>query len=217
MLGSGSASAQAPTGFSLASAASSVAATLAKPAVAVTTAVRLGNGSIVQAQPAQSVTLSLTPNVATEAAWLRGAGWPLYALVDRFGTGGALNEQENCMAVAVYHEARGESLEGQVAVARVIMNRAASGKYPGTWCEVVKQPWQFSFVNPRAGRSNSLLLALLTYLVYSNAMSVCQAWIAQGRLSFGVALLLPHLVVVMVLALMFHKRLAVSPFWRARA
>ena len=98
-----------------------------------------------------SVTLSLTPNVATEAAWLRGAGWPLYALVDRFGTGGALSEQENCMAVAVYHEARGESLEGQVAVARVIMNRAASGKYPGTWCEVVKQPWQFSFVNPRTG------------------------------------------------------------------
>ena len=74
-----------------------------------------------------------------------------------------------------------------------------------------------SFVNPRAGRSNSLLLALLTYLIYSNAMSVCQAWIAQGRLSFGVALLLPHLVVIVVLALMFHKRLAVSPFWRARA
>jgi spore germination cell wall hydrolase CwlJ-like protein len=26
------------------------------------------------------------------------------------------------------------------------MNRAASGKYPTSWCEVVKQPWQFSFV-----------------------------------------------------------------------
>jgi spore germination cell wall hydrolase CwlJ-like protein len=26
------------------------------------------------------------------------------------------------------------------------MNRAASGKYPPTWCETVKQPWQFSFV-----------------------------------------------------------------------
>jgi spore germination cell wall hydrolase CwlJ-like protein len=26
------------------------------------------------------------------------------------------------------------------------MNRAASGQYPTTWCEVVKQPWQFSFV-----------------------------------------------------------------------
>ena len=130
----------------------SVASTLARPAVAATTAVRLGNGSIVQAQPAQSVTLSLTPNVATEAAWLRSAGWPLYALVDRFGTNASLSEEENCIAVAVYHEARGESLEGQLAVARVIMNRAASGKYPSSWCATVKQPWQFSFVNPRTGQ-----------------------------------------------------------------
>lgn len=130
-----------------------VASTLARPAVAATTAVRLGNGSVVQAQPAQSVTMSLAPNVGAEAAWLRSAGWPLYALVDRFGANApALNEEENCIAVAVYHEARGESLEGQLAVARVIMNRAASGKYPPSWCATVKQPWQFSFVNPRSGQ-----------------------------------------------------------------
>ena len=131
----------------------SVASTLARPAVAATTAVRLGNGSVVQAQPAQTVTMSLSPNVATEAAWLRNAGWPLYALVDRFGAAAnaQLNDEENCIATAVYHEARGESLEGQLAVARVIMNRAASGKYPSSWCGVVKQPWQFSFVNPRSG------------------------------------------------------------------
>lgn len=85
--------------------------------------------------------------VAREAAWLRSAGWPLYALVDRFGASAPdLDEEANCIAVAVYHEARGESLEGQLAVARVIMNRAASGKYPSTWCGTVKQPWQFSFV-----------------------------------------------------------------------
>lgn len=63
----------------------------------------------------------------------------------------ALTEQEECMAIAVYHEARGEPLDGQLAVAEVIMNRAASGRYPASWCEVVKQPWQFSFVNPRSG------------------------------------------------------------------
>ena len=84
--------------------------------------------------------------VAREAAWLRNAGWPLYALVDRFSAGAPLDEEANCIAVAVYHEARGESLEGQLAVARVIMNRAASGKYPASWCGTVKQPWQFSFV-----------------------------------------------------------------------
>ena len=32
------------------------------------------------------------------------------------------------------------------------MNRAASGKYPSSWCGTVKQPWQFSFVNPRTGQ-----------------------------------------------------------------
>lgn len=90
--------------------------------------------------------LTETSRIAREAAWLRSAGWPLYALVDRFSTGAPLSEEANCIAVAVYHEARGESLEGQLAVARVIMNRAASGKYPPSWCATVKQPWQFSFV-----------------------------------------------------------------------
>ena len=89
--------------------------------------------------------------IAREATSLYSHGWPLYALVDRFAAGAPLDEQANCMAVAVYHEARGESVEGQLAVARVIMNRAASGKYPTTWCGVVKQPWQFSFVNPHTG------------------------------------------------------------------
>lgn len=74
-----------------------------------------------------------------------------------------------------------------------------------------------SFVNPRAGRANNLLVALLTYLVYSNAISVCQAWVAQGRLGFALALLLPHVLVLGLLGLMFYRRLAVSPFWRARA
>ena len=92
------------------------------------------------------------PAIAREAAWLHRNGWPLYALVDRYGAGAPLDEQANCIAVAIYHEARGESLDGQLAVARVIMNRAASGKYPGSWCGTVKQPWQFSFVNPRTGQ-----------------------------------------------------------------
>ena len=104
-----------------------------------------------QAKPAQSVSVVLPPPIHTEAAWLHKAGWPLYALVNKYGAGAPLGEQANCIAVAVYHEARGESVEGQLAVARVIMNRAASGKYPASWCSVVKQPWQFSFVNPRTG------------------------------------------------------------------
>jgi hypothetical protein len=123
-----------------------VASTLVQPAVASTTAVASSNGAVFQAQPAQSVTLSLTPSIATEAAWLYNAGWPLYALVQKFETNAPLDEETNCLATAVYFEARGESLEGQLAVAHVVMNRATSGRYPPDWCSVVKQPAQFSFV-----------------------------------------------------------------------
>ena len=131
---------------------SAYAAAVATPTSApIVNAVVTTGGSVIQKVLTQSVTLSLTKDVAREATWLQKAGWPLYALVDRFSAGAPLDEQAHCIAVAVYHEARGESLEGQLAVARVIMNRAASGKYPTSWCGTVKQPWQFSFVNPKTG------------------------------------------------------------------
>jgi spore germination cell wall hydrolase CwlJ-like protein len=44
-----------------------------------------------------------------------------------------------CLAMNVYYEARGEPLAGLYAVAEVTMNRVASGRYPGTVCEVVYQ------------------------------------------------------------------------------
>jgi spore germination cell wall hydrolase CwlJ-like protein len=122
------------------------AAAMTQPAIASTTAVATASGAIMQAEPAQSVTVKLKQSIATEAAWLYKAGWPLYALVGKFATNAPLDEETNCLATAVYFEARGESLEGQLAVARVVMNRAASGRYRPDWCGVVKQPAQFSFV-----------------------------------------------------------------------
>jgi len=124
------------------SAAAQDAASLVQPAVATMSSI----GTVAQAQPAQAVTIKLATSIASEAAWLYKAGWPLYALVDKYSAGETLDEQANCLATAVYFEARGETLEGQLAVARVVMNRASSGKYPPDWCSVVKQPWQFSFV-----------------------------------------------------------------------
>lgn len=44
-----------------------------------------------------------------------------------------------CMALNIYHEARGESLAGQIAVSQVVMNRVASPRFPDTVCGVVKQ------------------------------------------------------------------------------
>ncbi|KAB2962773.1 LPS export ABC transporter permease LptF [Zoogloea sp.] len=71
-----------------------------------------------------------------------------------------------------------------------------------------------SFVNPRAGRTNNLILAILVYLIYSNAISVCQAWVGQGRLRFEVGLIVPHVVMLGVLALLFYRRLSVFARWR---
>lgn len=55
-------------------------------------------------------------------------------------------EQHNCVATAVYYESKGEPVAGQLAVARVIMNRAKSGRFARTPCGVVLQRSQFSFV-----------------------------------------------------------------------
>ena len=125
-------------------------AALIRPAVASTTAIAASNGAVVQAAPAASVTMRVATSIAAEAAWLYRAGWPVYALADRYAAGAPLDQEANCLATAVYFEARGESVDGQLAVARVVMNRAASGQYPTTLCGVVKQPAQFSFV--RHGR-----------------------------------------------------------------
>ena len=54
--------------------------------------------------------------------------------------------EQDCLANAVYFEARGEPIEGQLAVAEVVLNRTRSRRYPSTICAVVTQPWQFSFV-----------------------------------------------------------------------
>jgi spore germination cell wall hydrolase CwlJ-like protein len=48
-------------------------------------------------------------------------------------------KSEKCLAEAVYFEARGEAVRGQIAVAQVVMNRAFSGFYPTTVCGVVYQ------------------------------------------------------------------------------
>lgn len=56
------------------------------------------------------------------------------------------SDELNCLAAGVYYESKGEPLEGQLAVAEVILNRTTSGRFPRTVCGVLKQRGQFSFV-----------------------------------------------------------------------
>ncbi|WP_336962023.1 cell wall hydrolase [Sphingobium aquiterrae] len=67
-------------------------------------------------------------------------------LVENQGAPEDVDGDMRCLAGAVYFESKGESLEGQLAVARVIINRAQSGRFASSLCGVVYQPGQFSFV-----------------------------------------------------------------------
>lgn len=107
--------------------------------------------AVLPAAPASSVTVAIpqpTTSFQMPAYTGAAAGQPgsLYSLMLANWSGAALDAETQCLATAVYFEARGESLEGQLAVANVVINRAASGRYPTSWCAVVKQKAQFSFV-----------------------------------------------------------------------
>jgi len=71
-----------------------------------------------------------------------------------------------------------------------------------------------SFVNPRAGRTNNLIFALLVFMVYNNMVSVSQAWVAQGKLPFEIGLWAVHVVMFVVLLLLFSRRLTVFSWGR---
>jgi len=64
-----------------------------------------------------------------------------------------------------------------------------------------------SYVNPRAGRSANILIAILVYAIYSNLISICQAWVIGGRMPFAIGVLLPHLLMLLPLGVLFYGRM----------
>ena len=72
-------------------------------------------------------------NPQSLAAYIESGYQPLDKRVEH------ANAERDCLAQAIYHEARGESETGQLAVANVIVNRARSGKFPSTLCGVIYQ------------------------------------------------------------------------------
>jgi len=103
-----------------------------------------------------------------------------------------------CLADAVYHEAKGEPLDGQLAVAQVIRNRANSGRFANSICGVIHQPGQFSFA--RDGHRST---AHRGTPGYKTAIAVAKVAMAKHWDSSAGD------------ALYFHAR-RVSPGWRLR-
>lgn len=76
-----------------------------------------------------------------------------------------------------------------------------------------------SYTNPRVGRSFNLIVAVLVFLLYNNAISVVQAWVQQGRLSFATGVWLVHAVVAAIVVLLFVRRVYMQqwlPRWLVR-
>ena len=88
-----------------------------------------------------------------------GRASSLAGLVSRHGGTSAANREAECLAIAVYFESKGEPLDGQLAVAKTVINRTNSGRFPSSICSVVYQPSQFSFirggVHPAIARSGN--------------------------------------------------------------
>ena len=122
----------------------------------------------------------------------------LKELVNAYSTSEVPDAELECLAGAVYFESKGEPLVGQLAVAEVIINRAESGRFPTSWCGVVKQRSQFSFI--RGGRFPAIARA-------SNAWrtAVAIAKIAKQDLADSSA----------SKALFFHAKY-VSPGWKLK-
>lgn len=83
--------------------------------------------------------------------------------------------QVACMAENIYHEARGEKVIGQRAVAHVTLNRVGHHGYPATVCGVVHQKRQFSWTNGAVGDpkepqayQKALMIALLAMVGQSD-------------------------------------------------
>lgn len=127
-----------------------------RPVSAQTAPVQAGIAPAVKATPSladlvrSAPTPAVVPAIAAAPAPLALQSRSLHDMVISFVNYGNQDEEQLCLAKAVYFEARSETLEGQLAVAEVVLNRARSGVYPRSICAVVTQPAQFSFI--RSGR-----------------------------------------------------------------
>jgi spore germination cell wall hydrolase CwlJ-like protein len=120
----------------------------------------------------------------------------LASMVSQLRSSEAGSRELECLAGAIYFEAKSESLTGQLAVGHVIANRTTSGRFPTSYCGVVYQRSQFSFV-----RGGSMPRISRSHIQWKNAVAIAQ--IVDRKLA-------PTPVSK---ALFFHAR-RVSPGWR---
>lgn len=65
-----------------------------------------------------------------------------------------------------------------------------------------------SYVNPRAGRSLNLVIALVLYMVYTNMISATNSWVGLGKISPAVGLWGIHSAMLVLVAILFYWRMS---------
>ena len=113
------------------------------------------------------------------------------------GTDPGSREME-CLAVGIYFEAKSESLAGQLAVGHVIADRAGSGRFPSSYCGVLFQRSQFSFI-----RGKSYPTVARSSRQWQNAVAIAK--IVDGDMHDS----------PVARSLFFHAK-RVSPGWRLK-
>lgn len=111
--------------------------------------------------PAQSIQIP-APQVIDTLADSAPSAASLADMVEETPIPASLSDEMTCLAGAIYFEAKSETLAGQLAVGRVVVARSNSGRFPASYCGVVYQPSQFSFVRghgmPAINKSSSAWL-----------------------------------------------------------
>jgi lipopolysaccharide export system permease protein len=70
-----------------------------------------------------------------------------------------------------------------------------------------------AYTNPRVGRSFNLIIAVLAFAIYLNALNTVQAWVQQERVAFGVGVWIVHAVVLLFVAALFARRVYLQRWW----
>ena len=145
--------------------------------------------------PANPSDGAIAPELPESPAIARPSG-DLAEMVSALRSSEPGSRELECLAGAIYFESKSEPLKGQLAVGHVIANRAKSGRFPSSYCGVVFQRSQFSFV-----RGKSMPGIARSSRQWQNAVAVAKI-VDQGLQPAPV----PK-------ALFFHAR-RVSPGWR---
>jgi spore germination cell wall hydrolase CwlJ-like protein len=146
----------------------------------------------------QSAPDTAEPEQADDSAATMDRSMDLASMVADLRSADPGDRELECLATGIYFESKGEPLAGQLAVGQVIANRAESGRFPSTYCGVLMQRGQFSFVH---GHS-------LPHVAHSKGAwqtAVAIAKIVDGDLKDSAA----------ANALFFHAK-RVSPNWHLK-